>query len=163
MLNSVLHSLPLYYFSLYKTPLTVIENFEKIRRQFLWSGKWDCKKICWVSWNKVLAPKSRGRLGVSCLRIMILSLRVKWWWRLKTNLDALWCSVVSFIHKWERHDSSKMTRSSYSRNSKEITKIKVDFKSFNTDLHALFTRRIENGSKCYFWLDKCRCNQPFKV
>ena len=52
--------------------------------------------------------------------------------------------------------------SSYSGNWKEITKIEVDIKSFNIDLHALFSRRIGSGSKCHFWLDKWRCNQPFK-
>lgn len=34
LINSVLDALPIYYFSLYKAPIQVIEKLERIRRQF---------------------------------------------------------------------------------------------------------------------------------
>lgn len=36
LVKSVLGSLPLYFFSIFKAPISIIEKLEKIRRQFLW-------------------------------------------------------------------------------------------------------------------------------
>jgi hypothetical protein len=38
LLKSVLGSLPLYYFSLFKAPVHVIDALEKIRKNLLWTG-----------------------------------------------------------------------------------------------------------------------------
>ena len=49
LLKSVLGNLPTYYLSLFKSPVGVLEELEKIRRSFLWGGCDGCKKIHWVS------------------------------------------------------------------------------------------------------------------
>nr|KAJ0188028.1 hypothetical protein LSAT_V11C900480580 [Lactuca sativa] len=55
LLKSVLGSLPLYYFSIFKAHISVIESLEKICRRFLWGGTDKKRKILWVAWPKVLA------------------------------------------------------------------------------------------------------------
>ncbi|PWA68757.1 hypothetical protein CTI12_AA301610 [Artemisia annua] len=46
LLKSVLNSLPLYFMSLFKVPVCVLEEIEKIRRSFFW-GKDPCqRKLC---------------------------------------------------------------------------------------------------------------------
>jgi hypothetical protein len=49
LINSVLSSLPLYFFSFYKAPVCVIKEMVRIQRNFLWGGGTDSNKMCWVS------------------------------------------------------------------------------------------------------------------
>lgn len=57
LINSVLNSLPLYFFSFYKAPKRVIKSLVAIQRNFLWGDKEDSKTINWVRWSKVCLPK----------------------------------------------------------------------------------------------------------
>ena len=88
--KAVLGSLPLYYFSLFVAPAGVIDTLEKIRRQFLWGGSGNKRKIAWVSWGKVVTSKEKGGLGLGSLKAFNISLIAKWWWALKTNKTTLW-------------------------------------------------------------------------
>ena len=97
--KSVLGSIPLYFLSLFKAPDNVIESLEKLRRRFLWGasdhGK---KKIHWVEWNRSMAPKHLGGLGIGSLKSANVALLSKWWWRIKIDRDALWSKVITTIH-----------------------------------------------------------------
>lgn len=48
LIKSVLESLPTYFFSLYRAPAQVINELERIRKQFLWGGSDNINKIHWV-------------------------------------------------------------------------------------------------------------------
>ncbi|GJT88294.1 hypothetical protein Tco_1070011 [Tanacetum coccineum] len=67
LLKSVLSSLPLYYFSLYKAPTSVLKIIESIRRQFFWGSIGDEKKMSWIKWSNVIAQKLNGGLGIGSL------------------------------------------------------------------------------------------------
>nr|KAJ0214953.1 hypothetical protein LSAT_V11C300147850 [Lactuca sativa] len=67
LVKTVLGSLPLFYFSIFKAPISIIDNLEKLRRRFLWGGSKEKQKINWVAWKVVLGPKSSGGLGVGYL------------------------------------------------------------------------------------------------
>ncbi|KAI3509571.1 hypothetical protein L1887_24947 [Cichorium endivia] len=94
LLSSMLGNLPTYFFSLFTAPVTVTNKLENIRRRFLWGGEENKTKIHWVAWEKVLASKSAGGLGVGSIRALNVALIVKWWWRLKTEKDALWGKII---------------------------------------------------------------------
>lgn len=64
---AVLGNTPLYFFSLFIAPIGVNNELEKIRRRFLWGGDEKKHKIHWFAWEKVLAPKELGGLGVRSL------------------------------------------------------------------------------------------------
>jgi hypothetical protein len=53
LINSVLSSLPLYFFSFFKAPKCIIQQLVRIQRNFLWGGGLDFKKICWISWDQI--------------------------------------------------------------------------------------------------------------
>lgn len=74
LLKSVLGSLPIYYFSLFKAPLYVINSLERVRKMFLWSGTNPSSKIQWIIWDRIMAPKNMGALGIGSLRAMNLAL-----------------------------------------------------------------------------------------
>jgi hypothetical protein len=53
LINSVLSSLPLYFFSFFKAPRCVINQLVKIQRNFLWGGGGENRKICWIKWDQI--------------------------------------------------------------------------------------------------------------
>ena len=73
----VLGILPTFYFSLFVAPTGVIKKLESIRRRFLWGGTDEKKRINWVAWQSVTAPKETGGLGMGSLRALNLSLITK--------------------------------------------------------------------------------------
>jgi hypothetical protein len=56
LINSVLASMPLYFFSLYKAPSCVLNQLVRIQRNFLWGGGLEEKKLCWVKWDAICLP-----------------------------------------------------------------------------------------------------------
>nr|GEW57713.1 hypothetical protein [Tanacetum cinerariifolium] len=61
----------------------------------------DSRKLSWFSWDKVIAGKEVGGLGMYSFYVMNRYLLFKWIWRFKTNPDALWALIIKAIHeKW---------------------------------------------------------------
>ena len=98
LIKSVMGNLPNYFFSLFKAPQGVIDKLESIRRRFLWGGDDNTRKIHWVAWEKVVAPKNKGGLGVGSIKTLNIGLLVKWWWRLKSQPHSLWGKIINGIH-----------------------------------------------------------------
>ncbi|GJU54017.1 putative RNA-directed DNA polymerase [Tanacetum coccineum] len=98
LVKSVLGSLPLYYLSIFRAPSSIISSIESIRRRFFWGYKENEKKIVWVQWQKVIADKKDGGLGVGSIKAKNLSLLGKWRWRFLNEKDALWSKVISKIY-----------------------------------------------------------------
>jgi hypothetical protein len=96
LINSVLASMPLYFFSFYKAPLCVLKQLVRIQRNFLWGGGLEEKKLCWVKWEQVSLPKSQGGLGVKNLALFNTALLSKWKWRCLDDRNALWSDLLCF-------------------------------------------------------------------
>nr|GEW89979.1 RNA-directed DNA polymerase, eukaryota, reverse transcriptase zinc-binding domain protein [Tanacetum cinerariifolium] len=67
LLKSVLGATPIYHMSIFKGPMKVLHTMETIRSRFFKGAKSKSNKQSWVGWNKVLASKESGGLGVSSL------------------------------------------------------------------------------------------------
>nr|GEX07307.1 RNA-directed DNA polymerase, eukaryota, reverse transcriptase zinc-binding domain protein [Tanacetum cinerariifolium] len=65
LLKLVLGASPLYNMSIYKVPKDVLKEIEAIRCNFFNGADPAERKLTWVSWDKVLASKKNGGLGVS--------------------------------------------------------------------------------------------------
>ncbi|XP_076959404.1 uncharacterized protein LOC143635460 [Bidens hawaiensis] len=102
LIKSVLESLPTYYFSIYKAPVTVINELEALIKKFLWGGNLDVKKIHWVAWDKVTCTKKNGGLGLKRLNISNSVLLLKWVWRYRVEAGALWRKIIDSIHYKKR-------------------------------------------------------------
>nr|KAJ0209709.1 hypothetical protein LSAT_V11C400167150 [Lactuca sativa] len=96
--KAVLGSLGSFYFSLYRAPVKVIKSLERIRMRFFWGGSTDSKKIAWIAWEKILAAKERGGLGIGSLKAQNYALLGKWWWRFMRNPVSIWAMVIKAIH-----------------------------------------------------------------
>lgn len=102
LVKVVLESFPTYYFSLFKASYGIFKKLERIRRKFLWSSDGDKSKIHWVSWQTVIAPKCRGGLRVGSLKIQNHTLLAKWWRKLRSDDNSLWCNTIHSIHNTKR-------------------------------------------------------------
>ncbi|KHN03159.1 Putative ribonuclease H protein, partial [Glycine soja] len=69
LINAVLTALPLFYMSFFRIPSAVIKRLTAIQRQFLWGGNSEGKKIAWISWQQVCAPKEKGGLGIKDIKV----------------------------------------------------------------------------------------------
>ncbi|GJR69422.1 RNA-directed DNA polymerase, eukaryota [Tanacetum coccineum] len=97
LLKSVLGSTPIYNMSLYKVPKVVVNTMESIRRNFFNGIQENEKKIAWIKWTKVLAPKKHGGLGVSSFYALNRALLFKWMWRFLSR-DNSFVSIFSPFH-----------------------------------------------------------------
>nr|GEY89730.1 RNA-directed DNA polymerase, eukaryota, reverse transcriptase zinc-binding domain protein [Tanacetum cinerariifolium] len=98
LLKSVLGATPLYTMSIYKAPKRVLLMLETIRSKFFYGADSSKKKITWIAWEKVLASKKHGGLGVASLYALNRALLLKWVWRFLSQDGSLWSSVIKDIY-----------------------------------------------------------------
>ncbi|GKA55171.1 RNA-directed DNA polymerase, eukaryota [Tanacetum coccineum] len=90
LLKSVLGASPIYNMSIFKVPTGVLKVMESIRSRFFNGADQSEKKVTWVAWNKVLASKKHGGLGVSSFFALNRALLLKWVWRFVSQDGSLW-------------------------------------------------------------------------
>ena len=64
LIQAVLESIPIYYLSLFKAPISVCNNNDKLLRDFLWRGYGENHGFHLVNWNIVSKSKEYGGLGI---------------------------------------------------------------------------------------------------
>ncbi|KAK9075730.1 hypothetical protein SSX86_004059 [Deinandra increscens subsp. villosa] len=153
LLKSVLGSLPLYYLSLFRAPCCVIKEMESIRLNFFWGGSQNARKISWIAWDRVLAPKERGGLGIGSFKAANLALLSKWGWKFKTNKAALWSKVIRAIHTTNRSLGPLPLKKSISGHWKHIVKSISDLNIENIDFWEVAIADVGDGEDVSFWHD----------
>nr|GEY66102.1 RNA-directed DNA polymerase, eukaryota [Tanacetum cinerariifolium] len=96
LVKSVLGSMPIFYFSIFKVPLGVLPELENIRKHFFNGQECNSKKATLVNWKRALSAKERGGLG--SLFAMNRALLFKWVWRFFSQDYTLWARVIKAIH-----------------------------------------------------------------
>ncbi|XP_020253777.1 uncharacterized protein LOC109830826 [Asparagus officinalis] len=148
LLNSVLTSIPLYFMSFYKLPGWLIKEVDKIRRNFLWSGKSVSKPFkCLVNWKRVCMNKLEGGLGVKDLKTFNISLLSKWLWKC---LDRDSYIGAFLYHLYVRKGSSLQSVASKASNSL----VWNDIISNKYVFLQLLSWSLGSGDKIRFWEDK---------
>nr|GEV38069.1 RNA-directed DNA polymerase, eukaryota [Tanacetum cinerariifolium] len=98
LLKLVLGASPLYNMSIYKVPKGVLKEMKVIRCNFFKGADPTERKITWVSWDKVLASKKNGGLGVSSFHALNRALLLKWVWRFLSQDGSLWYRVIQALY-----------------------------------------------------------------
>ncbi|GJZ83465.1 RNA-directed DNA polymerase, eukaryota, reverse transcriptase zinc-binding domain protein [Tanacetum coccineum] len=88
LIKSVLGHLPSYYMSIYSMPSSVIKKLESMRNRFFLGGDLEERKMTWVRWNKCLASKDHGGLGICSILGLNIGLLFKWILRF---WEDVWC------------------------------------------------------------------------
>lgn len=79
LIKSVLSSLPIYYLSIFKLPVSVAKLIERIQANFLWRGSELKRKVHLVSWLEATKSKENGGLGIKRIKVVNDCLLAKWW------------------------------------------------------------------------------------
>nr|GFA22905.1 RNA-directed DNA polymerase, eukaryota [Tanacetum cinerariifolium] len=149
LLKSVLGATPLYTMSIYKAPKRVLQMLETIRSKFFYGAGSSEKKITWMAWEKVLASKKHGGLGVASLYALNRALLLKWVWRFLSQDSSLWSSVIKAIYGPTLDSHAVNFTSPWCSILREVKVLSS--KGFNFLSHC--KRRVGNGNTTRFWLD----------
>nr|GEV35673.1 RNA-directed DNA polymerase, eukaryota, reverse transcriptase zinc-binding domain protein [Tanacetum cinerariifolium] len=150
LLKSVLGASPIYNMSIYKVPKGVLKTMESIRNSFFNGADPLNKKITWAAWNKVLAAKKNGGLGVSSFHALNHALLLKWVWRFISQDGSLWYRVIQAIHGPSIKSHASQVSSSWCSILWELEVLKS--KGFNFLSHCF--KRIGDGCQVRFWQDR---------
>ncbi|GAU49526.1 hypothetical protein TSUD_377390 [Trifolium subterraneum] len=163
LINSVLASIPLYFFSFFRAPCCVLKSIEKIQRNFLWGGSAEERKICWVKWDQIWLPKVKGGLGVKNLELFNLALLSKWKWRFLNHNNAIWADLLRY--RYGHLPSillSGLDITSNAHSSLWWCDIICPGRGMSDSLFkSNISCRVGNGNNIGFWQFKWYGNQPF--
>ncbi|XP_071687945.1 uncharacterized protein [Rutidosis leptorrhynchoides] len=155
LVKSVLNSLPMYFFSLFRVPPCVIKKLESVRCFFCGGGTGNDSKISWVKWEEVLLPYGEGVLNLGSLKSKNLALLGKWWWRFLTEPTTLWVKVISSIYgpsggfDLDRNHKLITCNSTWAN----IIKAGDHIDSIGVAFKDSFKKSIGDGSSTRFWSD----------
>nr|GEU29489.1 RNA-directed DNA polymerase, eukaryota, reverse transcriptase zinc-binding domain protein [Tanacetum cinerariifolium] len=159
LLKSVLGAFPLYDMSIYKVLKGVMNEMEAIRSKFFNDDDTLERKLTWVSWEKVLASKKNGGLGVLSFHALNQALLLKWVWRFISQDGSLWYHVIQALygHSFELHFVSHSSLWCFILREMHLLKSK----GFDFITHC--KKRVGDGHCTRFWYDNWFSDQPFRV
>ncbi|KAL5711436.1 hypothetical protein ACHQM5_021892 [Ranunculus cassubicifolius] len=75
--------------------MAIIEEIERISRNFLWGSTLENHKYHLLSWEKLCIPMKQGGLGIKRLREVNRALLSKWLWNFGKGERSLWKRLVA--------------------------------------------------------------------
>ncbi|XP_071713248.1 uncharacterized protein [Rutidosis leptorrhynchoides] len=155
LIKSVLNSLPLYLFSFFRAPQSVIQILESVRHDFFWGGSDSGSKMAWVKWDCVISPFEHGGLNLGSLKSKNLALLGKWWWRFKSEANSLWVKLIRSIHGPDGGLGleGNTLRSQTSGIWHNIVAAGNFLESMDILFRASFNKIVNDGSSMLFWDD----------
>jgi hypothetical protein len=69
LIKAVLQSISTYAMGVFKFPFGLIDELEQIIRNFWWGDEENRRRMHWLSWEKLVRPKSQGGVGFRNLRV----------------------------------------------------------------------------------------------
>lgn len=94
LLKTVVQSIPTYVMSCFELPKQLCLDIQQCMARFWWGAKGDERKIHWIAWEKLCAPKTEGGLGYRNLNLFNQALLAKQGWRLLTNPSSVAARVL---------------------------------------------------------------------
>ncbi|GKB10992.1 hypothetical protein Tco_0844915 [Tanacetum coccineum] len=151
--KSVLTAIPIFYMSLYKVPVGILNEMEAIRRDFFNGIGKSKRKMVWIRWENILASKKNGGLGVSSFFSINRALLFKWLWRFLSQDSSLWSRFIKAIHG----EKGAIDTHIYSIKGfvwLDLMRDVFSLKHKGIDLLAVIKRKLGNGENTIFWNDK---------
>ncbi|GJW45828.1 RNA-directed DNA polymerase, eukaryota, partial [Tanacetum coccineum] len=169
LLKSVLGSTPIYYMSLFKAPIQVINILEAIRskdlnnhRSHFFNGvEHSVRKMMLVKWDNVLASKEKGGLGVSSFYALNRALIFKWVWRFCTQGNSIWSRVIKALHG-EEGNLGCPTNAKFPSNWSDIIRTLPTLYNKGVDLLGSIKEKVGNGDNTMFWEELWKGEVLFK-
>uniref|UniRef100_A0A2N9GLQ5 Reverse transcriptase zinc-binding domain-containing protein n=1 Tax=Fagus sylvatica TaxID=28930 RepID=A0A2N9GLQ5_FAGSY len=93
LIKAVAQSIPTYAMNCFRLPKTWFDEISGLIASYWWGQKKDERKMHWLKWDKLCAPKSDGGLGFQNLHLFNTALLAKQSWRLLTNPHSLFFRI----------------------------------------------------------------------
>ena len=94
MPNQSSSAIPAYMMQRCMLPTQILNNLDKVSRNFVWGLTEDHKKLHMVGWGKVTKPKCRWGLGIQEARGRNLTLAAKLCWQMESSKSGGWADVL---------------------------------------------------------------------
>ena len=151
----MLSSLPIYYVSLFKMPVKVAKELDKIQSRFLWGDGDSKRKLHMVGWDQITKSMDQGGLGIRRNRVMNDCLLLKWWWRYGFEVGSLWKRVLQ--EKYCIAGDLWLPRFINSPRLSKVWKDILSIEVLNPPLFNFFFSNVSlavgNGCRTSFWKD----------
>ena len=87
-------TIPAYVMQCTALPKKLLDDIDRVNRNFLWGSSDSLKRTHGVGWHKVTKAKEQGGLGIQSARGRNQVLLAKLNWRFRTEKDAVWAKVL---------------------------------------------------------------------
>ncbi|GJR56585.1 RNA-directed DNA polymerase, eukaryota, reverse transcriptase zinc-binding domain protein, partial [Tanacetum coccineum] len=151
---------PIYYMSMYKAPMYVINKLEAIRSHFFNGGDPNIRKMTFIKWENVLASKDKGGMGVLSFFALNRALIFKWIWRFHSQGFSLWSRVIKAIHGVDGMLGYHI-KPSASSNWIDIVRTLPILLNKGIDLLGYIKKKVGNGEKTMFWYEPWKGDVSF--
>lgn len=94
LLKAVAQAIPTYIMSLFRLPLGLCHDIQRLMARFWWGCKEDERKISWVAWDKMCCPKGQGGMGYRSIVDFNEALLAKQCWRIMNNPELLSSQIL---------------------------------------------------------------------
>ncbi|KAK1361779.1 hypothetical protein POM88_046253 [Heracleum sosnowskyi] len=160
LLKATLDSLPTHWLSTTVLPAEVSQQFEAIRRGFLWGEFSDSgertRKMNLLKWNKITMPKNLGGLGISSLHEKNKALLGKWWYKWTADRHAFWNKFIQ-----AKYDCKMVDDLGAALRNKNVSSTMLGISTINNEegfsgalnVNA-FRWIIKDGTVALFWEDR---------
>nr|GEV17155.1 hypothetical protein [Tanacetum cinerariifolium] len=141
LLKSVLGSTPIFYLSLFKVPIQVLNRMESIRCRFFNGAEPFDKKMTWVKWSRVLAPKEKGGLGARVIKAVHgddgnIGKQSKF------SHPSIWMDIVREMAKLKHQGIDLL---GFIKKKKILVAEKLAHAHFGCSLHRILRNGVENS------------------
>lgn len=133
-----------------------LQNFRfdgKYSSLFLLGFKEENKGISWVKWESILSSFDVGGLGVRSLKAKNLRLIGKWWWRFRSEPNALWTKVIKEVFGEDGNLNHSNGVGLHSGIWEGIISGGLAIDKFNVPFCSSFYRKVGDVKNCSLWKD----------
>ncbi|XP_071688851.1 uncharacterized protein [Rutidosis leptorrhynchoides] len=118
--------------------------------------------MSWVKWEDTLLPFREGGLNIGSLKGKNLALLGKWFWRAKTEPNALWVKVLKNIHGVGGLNIDSGSNEIKGKRGVWANIIRADGAIDKTGIQfgSSFVKKISDGGGTCFWTDQYQCDEP---
>ena len=150
LINSVLNTIPIFWMSMLKLPIAIIQEINQKYRRFLWDSQQTLSSVKHLlNWSQVYRPRRFRGLGVKNLSSLNEVLLLKWWWRFFKYPQKPQSQLI----KQAYYSRQSLTRPSHhlltltSLFWKNMLKLSVIY-------HQWFCPLVGDGRASLFWYDQ---------
>ena len=94
LIKAVAQAIPTYIMGVFKLPMSVCDDLNRMVRNFWWGSSEGKRKTHWTARPNILAHKMKGGLGFKDFRLFNQALLARQAWRLLSNPNSLCAQVL---------------------------------------------------------------------